>query len=299
MIVIQIYSNTLGKTMTDKSKTSTTLSFRCPHDMLEAIDSIGREHYPTEKNSKTNSGCDRSKALFHIIQAGIAAIADGNIQIEVRHISKTNSKTAGELEELVKKLIGENQVIQHGNTSDDIVRQLIKESISDGDIGGAIANSYAGMMGQFNGLLEELQALQKQVQELKSIPPAPVPKLPTDNTQMTTDNEQLPEQETGNREQVTVDCEDVDQFENELIPFSQIILMLGCRHYMNGRNFTQQDLKNDGIDKNITINKAGIESLLGVKINPKNSTLQRFIGILKIIGCNVKKEGNGYCIVTS
>ena len=292
MIVIQIYSNTLGKTMTDKSKTSTTLSFRCPHDMLEVIDSIGRQNYPTEKNSKTNSGCDRSKTLFHIIQAGIAAITDGSIQIEVRQ-SKTDSKTfidQGELEELVKKLIGD-KVIQDGNTSDDVVRQLIKESISDGDIGWAIANSYAGMMGQFNGLLEELQALQKQVQELKSIPPAPVPK------QMTTDNEQLPEQETGNREQVTVDCEDVDQFENELIPFSQIILMLGCRHYMNGRNFTQQDLKNDGIDKNITINKAGIESLLGVKINPKNSTLQRFIGILKIIGCNVKKEGNGYCIV--
>ena len=118
MVVIQIYSNTKSKTMSDKGKTSTTLSFRCPQDMLDAIDSIGREHYPTDKNSKTNSGCDRSKTLFHIIQAGIAAITDGNIQIEVRQ-SKTDSKTAidqGELTELVKKLIAENKVIQPSNT---------------------------------------------------------------------------------------------------------------------------------------------------------------------------------------
>ncbi|MDK2409971.1 hypothetical protein QHH11_15965 [Aphanizomenon sp. PH219] len=159
--------------MSDKGKTSTTLSFRCPQDMLDAIDSIGREHYPTDKNSKTNSGCDRSKTLFHIIQAGIAAITDGNIQIEVRQ-SKTDSKTAidqGELTELVKKLIAENKVIQPSNTDDDSVLHLIKESIADGDIKDAISNSYAAVMGNFNGLLEELQDIKSQLQELQ-IPPA-------------------------------------------------------------------------------------------------------------------------------
>jgi hypothetical protein len=48
----------------------------------------------------------------------------------------------------------------------------IAESLADGGIGEAIATSYAGMMAQFNGLLEEWQELQKQVEELKSVPPA-------------------------------------------------------------------------------------------------------------------------------
>jgi hypothetical protein len=55
----------------------------------------------------------------------------------------------------------------------------IAESIADGDIKDAIATSYAAAMGQFNGLLEEFQLIKKQVQELQSIPSAPVP-LATD-----------------------------------------------------------------------------------------------------------------------
>ena len=187
MIVIQIYSNTKSKTMSDKGKTSTTLSFRCPHDMLQAIDSIGRQSYPTDKNSKTNSGCDRSKALFHIIQAGIASLTDGDIQLEVRQQSKTDSKTAidqEELEELVKKLISDNQVIQPGNTTDDSVRHLIKKSIADGDIKDAI----------FNGILEEVRELKEQLQELRSVSLFPVPndQRPMTSDQLPITDDQLP-----------------------------------------------------------------------------------------------------------
>ncbi|MFM6221156.1 MAG: hypothetical protein ACKPDM_12445, partial [Dolichospermum sp.] len=66
------------------------------------------------------------------------------------------------------------------------------------------------------GLLEQLQELQKQVQELKSIPPAAVPQSPI-NEQLTTDNEQFVidnyqlDQEIGNREQGTKEHEDIDQ----------------------------------------------------------------------------------------
>ncbi|MDK2409974.1 hypothetical protein QHH03_12425 [Aphanizomenon sp. 202] len=73
--------------------------------------------------------------------------------------------------ELVKKLIAENKVIQPSNTDDDSVLHLIKESIADGDIKDAISNSYAAVMGNFNGLLEELQDIKSQLQELQ-IPPA-------------------------------------------------------------------------------------------------------------------------------
>jgi hypothetical protein len=104
----------------------------------------------------------------------------------------------------------------------------IAESLEDGDIKDAISNSYAAVMGQFNGLLEELQALQKQFEELKSIPPAAVPSPPnneeltTDNGELTTDNYQLPEQETGNREQGTGEYEDVDQVDSDLTSDTQL-----------------------------------------------------------------------------
>ncbi|MFM6267075.1 MAG: hypothetical protein ACKPFA_11325, partial [Dolichospermum sp.] len=48
----------------------------------------------------------------------------------------------------------------------------IAESLADGDIKDAIATSYAAVMGQFNGLLEQLQELKKQI-ELQSIPTIP------------------------------------------------------------------------------------------------------------------------------
>ncbi len=73
----------------------------------------------------------------------------------------------------------------------------IAESLEDGDIKDAISNSYEAMMAQFNGLLEELQELKKQFEQLKSIPPVPVPQSPiteeltTDNEELTIDNEQL------------------------------------------------------------------------------------------------------------
>ena len=78
----------------------------------------------------------------------------------------------------------------------DSIRTEIKQSIADGDIKGAIAHSYAAAMGQFNGLLEELQALQKQVQELQLTPPAaavPCSQLPVTNDQLQITNDELPD----------------------------------------------------------------------------------------------------------
>jgi len=175
------------------------------------------------------------------------------------------------------------------------------------------------MMAQFNGLLEEWQELQKQVEELQSIPPVPVPQSPiteeltTDNEELTTDNYQLPEQETENREQGTGEYEDVDQVDsennsdtqspiiNDQLPITshserkpnftrnyQIVSMLECQFWIDGKRFNQQDLKDNGIDKSITRNKAEIESILETEINTKNSVIQRFVGILRAMGFEVE-----------
>ena len=64
---------------------STSLTFRCPDEVLEAIDNLGKERYPV---ANTKHGCDRSKTLMDIVRAGIEALSDGSVvlpaAIEVR-----------------------------------------------------------------------------------------------------------------------------------------------------------------------------------------------------------------------
>jgi predicted transcriptional regulator len=54
---------------------STSLTFRCPDEVLEAIDNLGKARYPAD----TKHGCDRSKALMDIVRAGLAALSDGSV----------------------------------------------------------------------------------------------------------------------------------------------------------------------------------------------------------------------------
>jgi predicted nucleotide-binding protein (sugar kinase/HSP70/actin superfamily) len=51
------------------------LNFRCPSEVLEAIDNLGKERYP----ANTKHGCDRSKTLMDIMRAGIEALSDGSV----------------------------------------------------------------------------------------------------------------------------------------------------------------------------------------------------------------------------
>lgn len=54
---------------------STSLTFRCPDEVLEAIDNLGKERYPAD----TKHGCDRSKTLIEIMRAGIEALSNGAV----------------------------------------------------------------------------------------------------------------------------------------------------------------------------------------------------------------------------
>ena len=51
------------------------LNFRCPREVLEVIDDLGKERYPAD----TKHGCDRSKTLIDIMRAGIEALNDGSV----------------------------------------------------------------------------------------------------------------------------------------------------------------------------------------------------------------------------
>jgi hypothetical protein len=50
------------------------LNFRCPAELLEAIDTLGQERHPSET---TKHGCDRTKTLLDIVRAGIETLSEG------------------------------------------------------------------------------------------------------------------------------------------------------------------------------------------------------------------------------
>jgi hypothetical protein len=64
---------------------STSLTFRCPDEVLAAIDNLGKERYPAA-DTKHGHGYDRSKTLIDIVRAGIEALSDGSVVLppEVR-----------------------------------------------------------------------------------------------------------------------------------------------------------------------------------------------------------------------
>ena len=68
----------------------TMLNFRCPAELLDAIDALGQERYPTPNNKH---GCDRSKTLLDIVRAGIEAISDGSVVLPIQDVSVRHSKT--------------------------------------------------------------------------------------------------------------------------------------------------------------------------------------------------------------
>jgi len=68
----------------------TMLNFRCPAELLDAINALGQKRYPTPNNKH---GCDRTKTLLDIVRAGIEALSDGSVVLPVSENSVRHSKT--------------------------------------------------------------------------------------------------------------------------------------------------------------------------------------------------------------
>lgn len=79
---------------------STSLTFRCPGEVLEAIDTLGKERYPA-----TNAhGCDRSKTLIDIMRAGIEALNNGSIALPTVAATEAKQQPADVRQELLDSL---------------------------------------------------------------------------------------------------------------------------------------------------------------------------------------------------
>jgi hypothetical protein len=68
----------------------TLLNFRCPSELLDAIDLLGQERHPSEI---AKHGCDRSKTLLDILRAGIEALSNGSVVLPMSDTLVRHSKT--------------------------------------------------------------------------------------------------------------------------------------------------------------------------------------------------------------
>ena len=179
------------------SKTTTTISFRCPPDILEQIDAIGRESFPKLDNSKTNSGCDRSKAIFAIIQAGIAALTDGEVPAIQGKTELEKSKTGAtldEVESLVKKLMKQNSPVPPDEWElTQAIRKEIANSLDEGDIAAELKRNRENLINNLNQINERLVKVEAAViGEKKAEPtitePEPTTTEPEPTTTLTEDD---------------------------------------------------------------------------------------------------------------
>lgn len=58
------------------------INFRCPDNLLAAIEVYGREHYPAAPNNRGNTDFDQSKALRDILISGLESLTNGEVKLE-------------------------------------------------------------------------------------------------------------------------------------------------------------------------------------------------------------------------
>jgi hypothetical protein len=92
------------------------INFRCPDDLLAALESYGREHYPAPINKRGTVDYDQSKAIRDILISGLETLTNGEVKLErepVRQSNKSdNSPYIAELLDRITKLENQNHAVQ-------------------------------------------------------------------------------------------------------------------------------------------------------------------------------------------
>lgn len=76
------------------------INFRCPDDLLAAIEVYGRQHYP---NGRGNTDFDQSKALRDILISGLEALTNGEVKLE-REVIKPKSDSQYDIAALLDRI---------------------------------------------------------------------------------------------------------------------------------------------------------------------------------------------------
>jgi hypothetical protein len=188
------------------------------------------------------------------------------VEVKKPSLQIVNSVDMIQVQELIETAVQEKLEKLTIVDNVDIIKNLIAESLADGEIKEAIASAYEAAMGQFNGLLEELQELKKQVEEFKSSPAT----VPSPQSPIT--NDQLPGEDV-----------DSDRTPNTLtqspMTDDQLIEALGIVEIIAGNPYDAESLGD--IPEKIEQHKLELQRL-GVKISP--APLTTLNSLLKCLG---------------
>ncbi|MFY7885186.1 MAG: hypothetical protein ACOVOV_10130 [Dolichospermum sp.] len=86
--------------------TNKLLNFRCPDELLAAIEAYGREHYPARQSKRGNIDYDQSKTIRDILISGLESLTNGEVRLDresVRH-SPSKSDNSFDLTELMDRI---------------------------------------------------------------------------------------------------------------------------------------------------------------------------------------------------
>jgi hypothetical protein len=274
------------------------ISFRLTDDELELL----RQH---QEDGEKSLNLTAKRLLLNAL----------GVDAKKSSLQFVNTVDTNQIKELIETAVQEKLTELTTVDNVDIFKKLIDESLADGGIGEAISTSYEAMMGQFNGLLEELQELQKQLQELKSVPPAAVPSSePINDPSSAPNNYQLPGEETGE------DSDLIDSIStNDLLPMTtgenkptimlhdgsilvvsekqeKILILLGL--IPQTHNILTSQFLGAVCKSNLADNKGELESLIKQEIDSKGSTIRKTAAILRSAGFMLSGgESKGFKII--
>ena len=98
------------------------INFRCPDDLLAAIEVYGREHYPAASNNRGNTDFDQSKTLRDILISGLETLTNGEVKLDREPVRQSNKSDTSpyivELLDRITKLENQNHAVQQQPTLD-------------------------------------------------------------------------------------------------------------------------------------------------------------------------------------
>ncbi|WP_016948722.1 hypothetical protein [Anabaena sp. PCC 7108] len=275
------------------------ISFRLTDDELELL----RQH---QEDGEKSLNLTAKRLLLNTL----------GVDVKKPSIQFVNTVDTNQIKELIETAVQEKLTEFTTVDNVDTIKNLIDDSLKDGKIGEAISTSYEATMGQFNGLLEELQGLKKQFEELKLVPPAAVPssQSPINDPSSAPNNYQLPGEETGE------DSDLIDSIStNDLLPMTtgedkptimlhdgsilvvsekqeKILILLGL--IPQTHNILTSQFLGAVCKSNLTTNKEELESLVGEKIDSKGSTIRKTAAVLRSAGFVLSGgESKGFKII--
>ena len=167
------------------------LNFRCPQEMIDAIDNLGQKRYP----SSNANGCDRSKTLKDIIRAGIQALTDGAVVLQpTTQSDKTVLQTgldAQQVKALITEVLQSSTSVLHSSKEEVEALKTAVENIQQQR--GEAIDKVSRLGAEMESLKQEQDTLKQKLEAIATADreTLPAPTEPVASSEQITDDQSL------------------------------------------------------------------------------------------------------------